>query len=785
MVYFIIQNMKKNKTRTIVTILGIVLSSVLIFCLGFGFSTIRQYRFDQVAQEIGSYHVSYRNLKATQYNTLLTYPNIKTVRFQKRIQKVTDHNFEISVYETNGLELSTVILKEGKYPNQLGEILLPSSMKQVYGNIGNKMVLDQKYYQISGFYHEDIKENVIEVLFYTYVPHPTFDGNYDYAIEFKSIENLEEQVFRLGNDLQLPLSQDPKIHEQENINYDLLATSFYTSEVSKTIDTLILVIALSCLSFVSMLIIYNAFAISVNEQRVLYGILASVGATPRQRFLLIILEATIYAVIAIPIGLLLSMIVINGWMLGVNHLLKPISLLQYHFCMYPTFLWISFFYLVGMIYFSALIPALDVKRMNPIRMIRQSDVIKKKKSKGSLLGIEATIAKKNYERNKRKYEMVTLSIVVGIVISLLTITFTRFYNYQKKIICDSNRPNISFTIQIDDNISTDLKTLDSIIPTEEWTRIYRPIIAVNSPKTIMILALDDDSFHDYQEKLHQKKERPILLNWYSKYNFANDPNRREEGIIFNEIPKEIQFYHIDWKNQVDTEFICIDDFLVTTILPDMYYLESQKIATLFVSETMLNTMLTQANIEVKEEYYNIQIDTTSFLKVHEWVKRISDQYPKQVTEYQNQSFDHYKNKIENLIQQSIFYGIILFILIISITGMINTLSASIQLRRKEFALLRSIGMDEKGFDWMIQYECILIGSNALLIGIVIYIIILFLINLIFYQLPNISENQLLLPNPLDFVILIIVVFVIVFISAHDAIRKVKKENIIDVLKESL
>lgn len=785
MIHFIIQNMKKNKARVIVTIIGIVLSSILIFCLGFGFSILRRYRFDKVAQEIGSYHVAYHNLKASDYNKLLKYSNIKTVRFQKMIQNVTDQNFEITVYETNGLELSSVSLKEGDYPNQLGEILLPESMKSVYGNSGNEIILDQKHYQITGFYYEDILNNTTQIIFYTYASSPTLDDNYDYEVEFKSIEDLKEQVFKLGNYLELPLSLESRIHEHEEINYDLLVASSDVSELSGAIDTLIFVVFVSCLSLASMLVIYNSFAISVNEQRVLYGILASIGATPRQRFLLIFKEATIYMIIAIPIGLLFSILFTYGWIFIVNDLLRPISFLQYHFSIYPPFVWISLFYLVAIVYFSAFIPALDAKRINPIRMIRQLDVIKKRKLKRSLLGIEANIAKKQYHRNKRKYEMVTLSIVVGIVMFLLTTTFTRFYNQKNTLIFNQNRPNISFSIHMNSKISTDFKKLDSIISNKEWTRIYQPIIVVDHLKTIMIRALDDDSFLAYQEKLQQKKERPILLNWYAQYDFANDPNRKEEGKVLNEIPKEIQFYHVDWNNQVDTEFIRIDDFFVTTEKPNMYYLDSRKMATLFVSETMFKNMLVQANIEIKEDWYDVQIDTNSFLKVHEWVKRISHQYPKQVTEYQNQSFDRYKNKIENFIEQLIFYGIILFVAIISITGMMNTLSASIQLRRKEFAILRSIGMDEKGFDRMIRYECILIGSNAFLIGIIVYIVILFLVSLIFYQLPNIAENQFLLPNVLDIIILFFVVFIIVFISMYYAIRKVKKENIIDVLKDDL
>ena len=50
------------------------------------------------------------------------------------------------------------------------------------------------------------------------------------------------------------------------------------------------------------------------------------------------------------------------------------------------------------------------------------------------------------------------------------------------------------------------------------------------------------------------------------------------------------------------------------------------------------------------------------------------------------------------------------------SNVFNTISTNISLRRREFAMLKSVGMTQKGFRWMMNYECLLYGSKALLLG---------------------------------------------------------------------
>ena len=62
------------------------------------------------------------------------------------------------------------------------------------------------------------------------------------------------------------------------------------------------------------------------------------------------------------------------------------------------------------------------------------------------------------------------------------------------------------------------------------------------------------------------------------------------------------------------------------------------------------------------------------------------------------------------------YGFIVLISLIAAANVFNTISTNISLRRREFAMLKSVGMTQKGFHRMMNYECLLYGSKALLLG---------------------------------------------------------------------
>ena len=124
------------------------------------------------------------------------------------------------------------------------------------------------------------------------------------------------------------------------------------------------------------------------------------------------------------------------------------------------------------------------------------------------------------------------------------------------------------------------------------------------------------------------------------------------------------------------------------------------------------------------------------------------------------------------------YGFIILISLIAATNVFNTVSTGISLRRREFAMLKSVGMTSKGFNKMMNYECLLYGAKALLFGLPTSFIITYLI---YFFVSHGAEISFVLPWS-AIGIAVFSVFAVVFATMMYSMGKIKKDNPIDALK---
>ena len=129
------------------------------------------------------------------------------------------------------------------------------------------------------------------------------------------------------------------------------------------------------------------------------------------------------------------------------------------------------------------------------------------------------------------------------------------------------------------------------------------------------------------------------------------------------------------------------------------------------------------------------------------------------------------------------YTFIVLVSLIAVANVFNTISTNIKLRRRELAMLRSIGISERGFQKMMNFECIFYGMRALLFGLPLSMLSSWLI---YYGLSAGGADDI------DFVIpwagigiSIFSVLFIVFITMLYSVSKIKKENIIDALRDNM
>ena len=124
------------------------------------------------------------------------------------------------------------------------------------------------------------------------------------------------------------------------------------------------------------------------------------------------------------------------------------------------------------------------------------------------------------------------------------------------------------------------------------------------------------------------------------------------------------------------------------------------------------------------------------------------------------------------------YGFIVLITLITVANVFNTISTNVNLRRREFAMLKSVGMTDGGFNRMINFECLFYGLKALLYGLPLSLLVTWLI----HRSMNLGIGIGFRIPWMQVLFCVIGVFLIVFITMMYAMSKVRKENIVDALK---
>ena len=124
------------------------------------------------------------------------------------------------------------------------------------------------------------------------------------------------------------------------------------------------------------------------------------------------------------------------------------------------------------------------------------------------------------------------------------------------------------------------------------------------------------------------------------------------------------------------------------------------------------------------------------------------------------------------------YGFVLLISLVSITNVFNTISTNVALRRREFAIFKSMGLSNKGVTKILNIECLIYGLKSILIGIPLSIPVTYIV----YKITNRAFGIPFSISWYSIVIAAVSVFIVVFVTMLYASGKIKKDNTIDALR---
>ncbi|MEW9097350.1 MAG: FtsX-like permease family protein [Clostridiaceae bacterium] len=821
--------LKGNKKRTILTIIGIILSIALISSIGLFLKGLQDLQIEDMKRKYGSYHVAYEDVNESLALKLRNNPKVSRSGMYRIGEEMAfkDLPIEEVVATDAALELAPYRIKEGKFPNGPEEVAAEKWVLDFIDNnikIGDKIKIEGKEYKLVGIL-DDVMKNQMDFkgMLLRKEDKVETEGA-TMLVEINPKANLKKAVKELRE-----LVPEGKAMENAYL-LEMQGAGGFNSSLGGLYITVAIIIGIVVIATIA--VIYNAFYISVVERIKQFGLLRAVGATPKQIKNIVFREATILALIGIPIGLLCGVIAIYGIGIAFDLLAKDMfGAVPLKFSISPKVLGISALLGLVTIYISAFIPAHFAGKLSPLLAISSRNSITKENIKrrkslimGTLFGFEGALASKNIKRNKKRYRATIFSIAISVV---LFITFKSFMDMSLNVGDNLNESSkTSFSIvrnndgiinnfTIDEAIIKDLKGLSSVDKVykvyfnhdfltvidknkenkdvQNIEGIYEHIKLDDVDKTLMrsSMAIYDDEALEAskkylksgsidKEKLN-KENGVILIDKNRVYN--TETQNSFYGPVANmKVGDEIELQYSD-SSQGELEFGKgkVKKVKIMAILENdpFNFRGSQQGLKMVTTEEVAKNLSGVKEINPSE--LNIIIKDDKSDKNGEKAKGEIEGVVKSNTSLRiiNYIDANAKGNSAVLMVKILLYGFVIVVSLISSVNIVNTLTTNIILRKREFGTLKAIGLTQKGLKKMIILEGFLYGIVGTIYGSIIGSTLSYAM---FGGMSSVREFGWRIPWS-AIGIAGIAALIIGYISVLAPLRRIEKENVIEAIRE--
>lgn len=823
-----IQDLKLNKKRSIVIIIGIILSTALI-CGVAGLVTSFQKTMVNTAKEgQGNYHTIFYNVPKDELKYIEENREVKDYFLSEELgysylskPKNAEETPIVNVISMNDkfIENMSVNLKEGKLPENDTELAISTRINEKFNTnykVGDTITLNineteqnmengiPKTYKIVGI----IERPILAI--------ESYDVDWFTAITKMQNVNKKANIAVLYNKPKDYIKNTETINNitktENKVNKELLAYegASLDDETLKTIYGLgAFIIGIVLVS--SVFVIRNGFEISITERLKQYGMLSSIGATKKQIKKSVYFEGFILGLIGIPLGILSGVFAIYVLVNVVNYILKDYvskgTLLTFSISWIAIA--ISVFVAIITIWLSCKKSAKKASKVSPIEAIRNSEDVKLKAKKvkcpkiiTKVFKTGGEIAYKNLKRSRKKYRTTVISIIVSIVIFISISSFIQYGFKMSEAYYTEMNYNYMVFMQENENVD-DKEDLKKCKILEDISKLPDAGEYSINKSNVLTMNMDEkhkaelteygkeikERFYDEENGVRIDEINIISLNKeaYERYvsKVGGDYEKYKNGAILidknintNNDGKKIQGNIYTWKKgdiitgKINDTQYNIEILARTEEIPAGVNILYNPDAFIIVSEDFIN----------KVGYKSIALYSNSndAYKLDEEIKQYKQE--NNITENTIQTFNMEEStRAENavvLVISIFLYGFIGVITLIGITNIFNTITTNMNLRKKEFAMLKSIGMTKKEFNRMIRLESIFYGLKSLIIGIPIGIILSYGMYTIF---RNNMEMEYVLPYK-SIVISIVFVVIIIGIIMKYSMSKINKQNVIETIR---
>lgn len=844
-----IRHLRENKRRSLVTILGVIISVAMITAVTTLGSSFLDLMIRQDIAKNGEWHVQYMNPNEAQLDAIRTDDSTKAVTlFNDGYAELTDSKnlykpyIYMRNYNTVGFENFAIELTDGRLPQREGEVVISEAIRQnaqVTYQIGDRLTLDvgqrvdetgRVLTQDQGLMRDETKmyerlidPKAVELTVVGTMARPSWEPlsapGYTVIgyIDEKQLADTSVNALVALNEVDSSIYENTNTFVEkeqiEGVSYNAELLRYYgvtdDDGLHKTLYGFLTII-MTVIVVGSVSLIFNAFSISVSERSRYLGMLASVGATKRQKRNSVYMEGTLIGAISIPIGLLAGIFGIWVTFLFVNTFVQDALDITESFevVVTPLSLLLTLVVSILTIFISCWLPARRASKITAIDAIRQTQDVRltRKQVKTSslvrrLFGLEAEIGLKNTKRNRKRYLVTVFSLTMSIILFLVVSYFTsglkqslemtqRDYSYDLYLSSSQfTQADYDRYLAIEDVTSGTYfrqATLRSFVETNRLpSRLTEQddLMMLTEDGTfgyyVSLYQLDDASFDAYLEQIGAIS---------SRFDDSDAPG----AVLIDELTyqdeKQKTFIQTKTIEASLGDRLSLSEENATGATPS-----DRDVTVAALTDTLPDGMMSSSlgwlDVIVREGTF----DETAFNKAFTYQSPIitlntKDPDGVQAVIEAEQNADIYLTNVSQQREQqeqmlllfSVFaYGFIVLISLISVANIFNTISTSISLRRREFAMLRSVGMTPKGFNKMVYYESIVYGAKALAYGIPLSIAVM-------YAIHRTQQQTFVVPFALpwgDFLFVTVVIFIIVGSSMLYAISKVKSDNIIDQLKQ--
>lgn len=876
-----LRHLKQNKTRSVLTVLGITISVVMLTVIFTCATSFAHYYGERAINTNGNWHFFVKTDYESAKKYLLSDSSLKDIGFEKDLS-TEEQSYKIYSDKANYLRTGTIYQGDAQYikdtvtckydgalPKSDNEIMVEQSLIKNNGlelkigdeikiAVGSRLKGDFVILPVMGNYQfgerfEKEKDETFKVVGILHNNEPTERGAIIRGMsDFKSknlvaygkIKKITPFSYIKINGIYDKFGFTKKkrafnVGENTGFLNSRLAFSIDKNDLPQVLKLTAIGIVVFAVIFVSSFaMIYNSFALSVGEQIKYLGMLSSVGATRKQKKKTLYFEGAILGGIGIILGIVLGLLTTFISQSAMNAKIASIMEGYNDNIKYSTHisLWVLCLIVILAaltVFVSIISPVQKAARITAIDAIRKTDEIKRKGKIRTpfiitkLFGFEGDIAFKNLRRNGRKSRTIIACICICAVLFLSCNYFCETFKEASNL--DYEIP-YQLMYQYSAESKAQLEKARNYLKTnkrvkrfysiwEAWYSILRgdinpydnsrlydmsfqnESIFVDKYKfittqdiTYTAHLIDDEDFNalckkngiDYKKYYSPDKDGSI------KTIVINGIDRNDEPIFNNNLlGKTIGCYDIDSEktereNKLDENGNQVYFYYKTGCTSIYKFCDSIKydkdnpICNLDSSGVAFYAPKCVYDKYSDDDsfYFDYGIETDEPYKVEKELKDYLSENEAEGDVYNNYNWMMKEKSIISAVQ-FLSYAFILLITLITVFNIINTMTAQIAGRKKELAMLKSVGMTPKEFKKMLIFESMFYGLFGLLFGVPLSLVINRVVGYI------ISKD-----NPIPFsvniwlyLIACVAVFVIIGLTMIYSLKLIKNNSIIDSLKD--